>query len=266
MRINICLISDENFIQHLAVTMVSILHNTNRKCHFYVLNSDISQDSKNYLEQLKNRYPFDIEYIDIDKSKFTSFPNCVVPHVSKDAYYRLLIPNLVPSLEKVIYLDVDLVLDGDIEKLWEIDIGDNYIGAIPDQVGRRLDPTNYVLKLDLPKDSKYINSGVLVMNLKKLRQDKMVEKFFEVAEKYKDQLHFVDQDILTISCAPKIYYLRHYFNATPLLHYEFWNEKKEAFENPIIIHWAGGPKPWTNFNVPMKEYYYKYSRLLKNDK
>lgn len=263
-KIHICFAIDEQYVQHLAVTLTSILHNTKRNVHFHVLSTDISEKSKRLLEKLKTKYDFDIDYVRIDKITFKSFPKGDEERITVEANYRLLIPNLLPQLKKVIYLDTDIILNGDIARLWDIDIGDNYIAAVPDQVGRRDSSDNYVLKFGLSKETQYINSGVLVMNLVKLRQDKMVNKFFDIAKKYKEDLHYVDQDILSIACDKKIYYLKHYFNAMPIQNYIFKEEEEEAFSNPLIIHWAGWVKPWSDREAPYIVEYNQYE-IIKNN-
>ena len=94
-KIHICFAIDEQYVQHLAVAFTSILHNTNRKVHFHVLSSDISEQSKRLLEKLKERYDFDIDYVSINGTTFKSFPKGDEERISVEANYRLLIPNVI---------------------------------------------------------------------------------------------------------------------------------------------------------------------------
>ena len=252
----------DNYAKYAGVAMTSILQNTSRKCHFYILSNDLSDTSKAQFEKMKQKWNFEVDYVAVDKDRFKDFGESAAPYISKDGLYRLLIPEVAPDLKKAIYLDADLVVARDLALLWDTDLGDNYLAAVPDPAGRRPVLENFILQLDLPKGALYINSGVMLMNIEKLRADHMVEKFFDIAKHYGDKLAYPDQDILNKACAPKIHYLTYNFNALPVLWYPLETDRAEAFTNPVIIHWAGDIKPWQNSDAPMRDYYTKYENIL----
>ncbi len=252
----------DNYANYAGVAMTSILQNTSRKCHFYILSNDLSDTSKAQFEKMKQKWNFEVDYVVVDKDRFKDFGESAAPYISKDGLYRLLIPEVAPDLKKAIYLDADLVVARDLALLWDTDLGDNYLAAVPDPAGRRPVLEDFILQLDLPKGALYINSGVMLMNIEKLRADHMVEKFFDIAKHYGDKLAYPDQDILNKACAPKIHYLTYNFNALPVLWYPLETDRAEAFTNPVIIHWAGHVKPWQNSDAPMRDYYTKYENIL----
>ncbi len=156
-------------------------------------------------------------------------------------------------------LDVDLVVIGDISKLWEIDINDYYMAAVSDQ--EPLNQNSWTLKLPLPCDYLYVNTGVTLFNLKKWRDDNIQELLFQNLFKYSAFLQFPDQDTLNITLHRKIKYLSHIYNAMPVQTYYNNEQKQEAFSNPQVIHWAGSRKPWKYPDVPYAEIFWHYARL-----
>ena len=129
--INIVLSSDNNYAQHIAVVIASIMAKTTEKVCFYVINDNISKDK---IEKLKNTavsFKSQIEFISVPKAKFNNV--YLSGHVSKAAYFRLVLADILPNdIEKVIYLDVDLLVYDDIKKLWKIDLENLPLAAVPD--------------------------------------------------------------------------------------------------------------------------------------
>lgn len=257
--INIFFTADNGYAKYLAVSMVSIIVNTEHPIYFYILDGGISIESKRRIDDLKKIKPFKIEYISIDNKRFDNAPKSSQEHISNNTNYRFLISTLKPDLDKCIFLDADLVAQGDIAKLWDIDIGDNYMAAVMDQFS--LSPNSWAQKLPLPKNYIYVNTGVAVMNLKRWRKDRIEVKVFENLERYRNLLMFPDQDTLNITLAPHVQYLPHVFNAMPLQHYYNTDQEKEAFSDPVILHWAGNKKPWTLPWEKMANIYLHYAKL-----
>ncbi|SUW96038.1 lipopolysaccharide 1,3-galactosyltransferase [Campylobacter jejuni] len=246
---------------YLATCIVSILDNLNKEYipYFYVIDGGVSDDNKNKIDTLKNIKYFNIEYIRIDAKLFSKVPNSSQLHVSNEANYRFLASTLKPTLDKCVFLDVDLVVIGDISKLWEIDINDYYMAAVSDQ--EPLNQNSWTLKLPLPCDYLYVNTGVTLFNLKKWRDDNIQELLFQNLFKYSAFLQFPDQCTLNITLHRKIKYLSHIYNAMPVQTYYNNEQKQEAFSNPQVIHWAGSRKPWKYPDVPYAEIFWHYARL-----
>lgn len=248
------------YAKYLAVSIASIIVNTSAPVRFHIIDGGISQENKRKLGELEKLRNFEIEYLSVDKKKFAKIPKCCVKHVdSDDTNCRLLISTLKPDLDKCIFLDADLVAQGDIQKLWNIDLEDNYIAAVKDQAPLATD--SWAKKLPIPPGYSYVNTGVTLINLKKWRKDEIQKKLFKNIKKYRELLWFPDQDTLNITLSPHVQYISPIFNAMPVQMYRDEEQKVEAFSSPIIIHWAGRMKPWIHPHVPYGDLFWKYARL-----
>lgn len=166
-------------------------------------------------------------------------------------FYRLFIPDLFPQYDKAVYIDSDTVLNDDIAKLYETELGDNLIGACVDSsiqfVPEMLRYISEVLTLD-PK--KYINSGMLVMNAKAFRDEKFVDKFFSLLGRYHFDCIAPDQDYLNEICSGRIKYVDGRWDAMP-------NENTEPLANPSLIHYNLFFKPWHFTGIQYEDYFWQ---------
>ena len=254
----------EDWLEHTFVTMCSILSNAkgvNEKYSFYVL-SDISEEKFETLFEpikykLNNIYPFEYKYIKMNNSDFDGVVHD--KRVGISAYYRLKLPSLLNE-EKVIYLDSDLVVTDDISKLWNYDIDNYYLGAVEDKYSDIMG-----CQANLPEGETYINSGVMLMNLKNFRCDNLEEKIFK--KLCEQDNTYSDQDVLNDICRNKILSLPLRFNLmlTRDDPNSFPNRKQEYTESlktPVILHYS--IKPWI-LPVQYSEYWRQYEAVLKND-
>lgn len=170
-------------------------------------------------------------------------------------YFRIFIPCMFPKYDRCIYIDADTVISGDISKLYNEDIGENFLGCIIDKstIDNEVLATYFEEVVGIPRD-KYINSGVLLMNCQKLRERKIDEKFLRLYTKYEFDVIAPDQDYINAMCYGNIKYLSDIYNAMP-------NPNNKEVENPIIIHYNLFLKPWQYANVQYKDYFWKYARL-----
>ncbi|WP_139470516.1 glycosyltransferase family 8 protein [Campylobacter armoricus] len=245
---------------YLATCIISIIDNLdeNYTPYFYIINSDISEQNKEKIQKLIKHRKFYIEFIQIDQNLFKNLPNSSQAHIKNETNYRFLASSLKPNLDKCIFLDVDLVVIGDIAKLWEIEINDYYIAAVSDQAP--LHPKSWTANLPLPFDYTYINTGVALFNLKKWRENNIEHLLFENSHKFANKLLFPDQDTLNIVLYQKVKYLSSIYNAMPVQNYYNKDQEKEAFSNPQIIHWAGYKKPWKYSDAPYAEIFWHYAK------
>ena len=251
---------NDNYAKFLSVTMLSILSNTQERLHFHILHNGISPKNKNKLISIKNIHSFSLEFIYVNDKRISSIIKSLTSQVHNISYYRLLASSIKSNLDKCILSDVDLVFISDIAELWNINIEDKYLAAVPDPTRKSLE-FRWIDKLNLPKNYVYFNSGILSANLKKWREDNIERKIFENNNKYFLKLGYPDQDLLNITMKDKIKYLNPKFNAMPILKYHDINEKKMAFDNPVVIHWAGMYKPWNTRQIEKKELFWKYAEL-----
>ncbi len=167
-------------------------------------------------------------------------------------YYRLFIPAMFPEYDKGVYIDSDVVLNADLAELFDIEIGDNFIGACPDRSVQEVPPLVHYIEnaVGVPR-MEYINSGVLLMNLKKLREARLDAHFLRILNTYHVDCIAPDQDYINALCNGKIYYLGEEWDAMP-------NENRPPLENPKLIHYNLFSKPWCYDNIQYGELFWEH--------
>lgn len=167
-------------------------------------------------------------------------------------YFRLFIPAMFPEYDKGIYIDSDVVLNADLAELFDTEIGDNYIGACTDFSIQEVPPlVHYIENAVGVNRLEYINSGVLLMNLKRLREARLDYHFLRLLNEYHFDCIAPDQDYINAMCNGKIYYLGEEWDAMP-------NETKPELENPKLIHYNLFSKPWCYDGIQYGELFWKY--------
>ena len=259
--INIFFTVNDSYTKYLSVSMASILYNLDKEqiINFFILDGGISDKNKRKLNKLKYIKDFNIEFIKIDNSRFENIVKSSQAHITNETNYRFVISSLKPELDKCLFLDADLIADKDITELYNINIDDFYMGAVTDQAP--ITKNSWAKHLDLAESYRYVNTGVILVNLKKWREENIEDKLFENVVKYSNLLRFPDQDTLNITLQDKVKNISHIYNAMPVQNYLVEEEKKEAFDNPVIIHWAGFMKPWIYSDANYSEYFWKYARM-----
>ena len=197
----------------LAVTMRSALENlkSNHKIVFYIIDGGITDFNKQKILKSLVLERCEVEFIQISDSLISDITiahesieskniETKATYISVAAFYRLLIPELLPEqVEKVIYLDCDLVVKGNLEQLWQTDLGENYILAVQDTwilyVSSPTARLNYK-ELGINPDSKYFNSGVLVINLRKWRTGEFSRKTIQYLRQNLEYIGWYNQGLL----------------------------------------------------------------------
>ncbi len=247
---------DDGYIPFLGVCIKSIIDNCSEENLYLikVLYTNIKKDNVAKIKKLETENVL-IEFVDvnyyIDSIKDKLYTR---DYYSKATYFRLFLPKLYPDYSKVIYIDSDIVLNADIAELYNIDIGNNLLGAVPDEVvGFTPIFRDYVERVVGVKSYKhYFNAGVLVMNLDELRNFNFQEKFLYLLEKVQYTVA-QDQDYLNRICKGRVYYIDSVWDKMPLA--------RKSIENKDIklIHFNFASKPWHYEQVPYEEYFWKYA-------
>lgn len=245
--------ADNNYAMPLAVTVRSALANlhSDRQIALFILDGGISKINKHKITRSIDSTQVDISWIRLDNAIFQNLP--LYNHLTISSYYRVLIPEVLPKhFQKAIYLDSDMVVTGDLAELWNIDIGDNYVLAVQDDHQLYMsiaDSWKTYQALGISPDSKYFNSGLLVMNLEKWRTDNIGRKVIEYIKK---ENLTNDQDGLNVVLAGKWGELHPQWNQMPKIYnYSSWKESpftedvyNKLLHQPYIVHYTTTPKPW----------------------
>jgi len=186
-----------------------------------------------------------------------------VDHLTNVTYYRLLLHTKILDFDKCIWLDSDTIVCSDICELYNYDIGDNYIAGVP-APGFHLHPKYHCERLEISTLMGYVNAGVLLMNFRKLREDKLEEVFLKLSY---NRYEVVDQDVLNVACYGKISLLDFRFNFQPSRVFEAneyitnvfpINEIAQAYKSPTVVHFLDAIKPWQDENYDFGNYWIDY--------
>ena len=189
----------DDLIDILATSICSICYNTKSFIDFYILDCGIHEFNKKQLESLKEKFNnFSIRYIPIDLKQFDGLKGWGAGNFV-DCYSRLLIPELVPELDKAIYLDTDVIALRDIKLLWEQDLGEYDFGAIADTGYNGYIRENCIKNLHISKKNIFPSAGVLLIDCKKWREKQVSQNLLEIAKKYKNKILIINEDILSIA-------------------------------------------------------------------
>lgn len=259
---------DNNLVLPACVCLSSLLMNAKEDTFYdiFILHSSKVDLKKKQLDELSRSFNnCRVQYRVVDDTFEQSFE---IRGITAATYYRLLIPELIPEYDKVIYADVDIIFRMDLSDLYGTHIGDNYIAATR-ELGMNLteDGQRHIGSISGLIVGDYIQAGFIILNNKAILKDNIHLRFKEWSNK---KLKFQDQDILNIVCKGKIYYLPLEYNMTDYS-YMFAIRKRplinDLFSDAEInnalrygnIHY-NGHKPWKKYSVNFDiwwEYYRK---------
>ena len=246
---------DNGYIPFLSVALRSLIDNTSKENIYAIkiLYTNVTEENKIKIKKYETEN-ISIEFVDLNKQLEEIKEKLYTRnYFSNTTYYRLFIPELYPEYDKAVYIDSDTVCLSDIAELYNTDMGNNLIAGIPDGVIQAIDIfKDYVERVVGVADyNNYFNAGVIVMNLKELRDYKFEEKFIYMLEKIKFEVA-QDQDYLNRLCKGRVKILDYSWTRMPVM------GKTEGKIN--LIHYNLGAKPWYFDNVVYQEYFWEYAK------
>ncbi len=250
---------DDSYAKFVAVSIKSLIMNANNNYN-YDINVIYENLSEENAKKLKSLETDNVKIILTEMNQNLSMITDKLGNRLREytftltIFFRLFIPVMFPKYDKCIYIDADTVIPGDISRLYNEDLEDNYLGCIVDKstIDNEILASYFEEVVGIPRD-KYINSGVLLMNSKKLRELKIDEKFLDLYIKYGFDVIAPDQDYINSMCYGHIKYLSDIYDAMP-------NPNNKEVENPVIIHYNLFLKPWQYENVQYYDYFWKYAK------
>ena len=271
--INIALNIDNNYVYPCIVFLTSLLENIG----FYTIYSiyilipnNFNYNNKLKISNLINKYGKDklnITFINMKDSYKGAVTNF---YISTAAYYRLSLPSLLPYLDKILYIDSDVINFKDLSELYNLNLNDNIYFMGP------LDNIQLIKELKVfgVHTKKYINSGVLLINLKSIRIYGIEQKLKNFVKK--NHLDHHDQTSINAICYNNMDILSIKYSTFNFDKYEnlvkFNNEQdkkyrysekelKKAFYNPVLLHYIGYAKPWNHgYSKSFSEYWWYYAK------
>ena len=278
---NIVLASDDNYVPLLSISIVSLLENNYKdfdEINVFILNDGITNQNIEKIKNILNEYNCNISFI---KTKNIENLNLNIVSLERDniasftTYSRLFIGSLIPdNIDKIIYIDCDILNVYSLKQLWEEDISDYYCAAV-------LDCCNTTIQemLGISEEDNYINAGMLYINLKKWREDNVEEKFIEFMMNNQNRFYQHDQGIINNVFKGKIKIISPRYNLQGYFQYMSYKVSKkfscidneyyskeimdDARKNPIFLHFCAADffRPWQNEKHPYANLYRKYAKL-----
>ena len=267
-EINIVFITDNKYAYPTSVAISSLFYSSNPETNYkvYVIGSDLNEETERLLLRsgpniVVENIPGDVITIDFKHS-----------HVSTAAMFKFLIADIFPQLDRILYLDSDIIVQGDLKAFYNTDLGQNYIAAIPDY---HIMNNLYAKARELINSPFYFNSGVILMNLRQMREDNISEKLIQTKLSISNDktFTFMDQDALnivfngkTVKASPDYNFLNVYYEefdrfAMQALAELSADEVASIFRNPTILHLGGGTKPWSAAIASKRFLYQKYEKI-----
>lgn len=255
--ITIVCVCDNYYVTLLAalIKSIEINHLTNEMIQLYIIEDRVTENNKRKLQKSINSDIVKLGWIEMQNSipsnlklpsDGTTYP--------MNVYMRLFIPTLIsPDISKVIYLDVDMIVQEDISNLWNIDIGENIVAAVIDPIIKIVSNFGGIKNYEefgLTPTTKYFNSGLLIIDVKKWLEFNIAEKVIKCINANKKFVKFADQYGLNAVLANK------WSELNPL-----WNSHAEfEIEEPFLIHFSGRKPIFNSYknNQKYKTAFYKY--------
>lgn len=257
---NILYCTDENYAWLAGISIISLMEN-NRQCQInvYIIADKISDDSKNKLRGLQNNYNnLNVNIKDLPNlNELLGIKLNSGPYWSLSTYSRLFVGSILQDeIDKVIYLDCDIMVNGDLTSMWNTNMEGFWVGGCQDCV------SNLKWAAGLNTNDIYINAGVLYMNLQKMREDDVENKCIEYIKNRNGKIYFNDQTLINDLMHKNIKIFPAKYNViTPTIingykamrlkndYTNYYSEKEinDAIRHPILLHFVGGNyvgRPW----------------------
>ena len=271
--VNILCIADDNYAPYCGIMLTSLFENNKDKdIRVYLLSRDnLGKRNVDRIVLLCKRYGFQFNVITVDDSFFKQFSLIDSNQtMAITTFYRLYAAELLPEeVHKVLYLDDDIIVTGNLSKLWEMDLSDKGVAVAPDVITFDTDrPT----VLNYPENAGYFNAGVMLINLDYWRTKGIGPQCLIFLEKHHSLLKYFDQDVLNavlwnrkinlpLTYNFQISFLsKDHFKSLPL---QTQKEIMEEQDTPIIIHYSDFMKPWMllYYKRPYLKMWKKYKKL-----
>jgi len=246
-NVDIAFAFDKNLVTQAAVTITSLMDVSKDRCdyNFYCVVDDSVTDEHKAMISKYVTGGSTIKFLAGNSDFDTAYLRTKKP-LPRPTWFRLMLPKLLPDLDKVIYTDLDVIFINDLAEAADLDLGDNLVAGV----------------LDAHRDD-YINAGFTILNLKAMRDEGFYPKFIEHSKiQYQNQ----DQDVLNILCKGRIMFLPRRYNFAPKAS---WYMKCTAREysdlkyHTVMLHFYDRFKPWAK-QKPFLGYIWQYYERIKD--
>lgn len=269
MRLDVVYSTDDNYARHAGVSILSLVENNSEfdEITIYIIDNNISEENRAKLSTIISGYDRTVVFLKADvlckELKTTDdFP--------VSGYARLFISQL-EKVDKILYIDCDTIINGSLEELWNINVSDYMVAGVQDN------PAKYMVSIvGMDDNDRYINTGVLLINLNKWRETRIEESVLSMIDKFDGSVPHHDQGIINGICKGELLIIDPKYNMMPQFIQHSSNQIKSLFNikdyytqdeldraksNPVIIHFISKfyNRPWfMDCTHPYKKLYLKY--------
>lgn len=267
-KINILCSTDNNYAAYCGITLTTLYENNrNNDITVYLLTDGLNDNEVQKFRQFEQRYNTTVHIITVQREDFKHCPIREGDHVSLATYYRIVCTDLLPeTIDKILYLDCDIMVKCDLSPLWNTDVTGKAMGVVVD--GFHLQHED---RLSFSRRT-YFNGGVLLMNLDYFRNNRIAEKCLNYIHDFPDKIILHDQDALNIVCHYELLYLPLQYNfqtaflRTRKTYDEFLSEEvlQSVNKSDLIVHFDAFPKPWSRYlyvEHPFAEEWKRYRNM-----
>ncbi len=264
LTIHIAFNIDHAYVRFLCVTLVSILHN-NANSHIvaHILSRGLTTTDCEIIQQLVSKYNGEVCFYSPNEKLLEGFRiHASSGHISLVTYYRCMLADYLPSsLERIIYMDSDLLVIGSLADFWNTPLLDKPVAAILDAAAD--DHARYKT-LCHSENEGYFNAGVLLINLDWWRKNNVRRLCIDYYHKYPERIRFNDQDLLNSIFHGKVQWISMKYNAQEGFYrtrYAHYDEHKTDLERPVVVHFTNR-KPWDwDCTHPLQQLFYYYQKF-----
>lgn len=260
--------TDDNYAQHCGVMLCSLFENNKRShyiVHILMNEATLTQSNRKKLRKLVENYGSECIFHHVDGTKLKGVQYRKQRPLTEAAYYRILYASIFDeSICKIFYLDCDIIVNGGIDEIFDINIDDYALAAVQDV---DMYEDDHRMQMSLPYERCMFCSGVMLINLEYWRKNNVEERLLYYAKKPR-HVYLHDQDALNAVFHDKWFRLAPKWNKFNMGYLEKWQfltkkDRDDYMNNPIIIHFLV-LKPWYDIpHLKYKELYYKYLGLTE---
>ena len=242
---------NDTYAEPLETCITSLLwHNQNSRIYLYVLHESLSPEKRKSLAELTA--PFPNSRISFIQTSIPNEFNNLLKHstITKETFLRFSLPALLPThVDKALYLDADIVINGPIQSFFDTPLQDHILAATPDAYKE-----TYLSLLKTYGVQEYVNAGVLLLNLKVIREEHLLPEVYRFiqANLHNPRIKLADQDVINILWQQRTLIQDRIYNM---------DMRKISDKTGLILHYAGHPKPW--YEMGLRNFYWAFYDKMK---
>lgn len=254
-KIHIAIGTDTNYLPHAYAMAKSLVSHVSKDVAFFILHDGVS---KSDIKRFNSSLNAEMQWFDLSSHPVLNFTSLL--HISRATYLRLALIEVLPKeILRIIYLDVDMIVDGDINELWDEILGSKSCGAVVDP---GVSASAFAERWQLGEPGFYFNAGMLLIDVQKFREKRVMERAVRLLVADRDKCDLADQDALNVALWNDWKPLNPKWNFQRKHLYEEFKSQYNTDDAPKIIHFTESYKPWKNNEWhPWAFLYHKYSML-----